>query len=85
MGHVNPDALVDWSRSVRAFTLRSFVNRHPWNFIVDPDVTNETKSTSKIFTQYEKTNQANVYAGADTFANNKSNLEVFIRPMSSFD
>lgn len=84
VGFVNSDAIVDFSRSVRAFSVRSFVNRHPWNFVVDPSVTNENKMESKLFYQFRNCEQVNVYAGADTLANNKKNLQTFIRPIDLF-
>jgi hypothetical protein len=85
MSNVNSDAIIDFSRSVRAFSIYSFVNRHPWTFIVDPNVTNETKSESKLFKLYENSGQVNIYAGADTMENNKKNLEVYIKPMGLFE
>ena len=84
-GWVNPDAIIDWTRSTRAFSTYSFVNRHPWNFLVDPTVTNETKSNSKLLGIYESSGYVNIYAGADTIANNKSQLETYIKPMSLYE
>ena len=71
VGFANPDAIVDFSRSVRALSQYSFVNRHPWNFVVDPTVTNKNKIESKLFSQFKSAGQFNVYAGSDTLANNK--------------
>jgi len=81
IGFVDSDSITDFSRSVRAFSVRSFVNRHPWNFIVDPNVTNKNQLESKLLEIYKNSGQVNVYAGADTLENNKKNLETFIKPM----
>jgi hypothetical protein len=84
MYNVNSDAINDFSRAVRSFSIYSIVNRHPWTFIVDPNVTNETKPESKLLKLYENSGQVNIYAGADTMENNKKNLEVFVKPMGLF-
>lgn len=83
-GWVNSDAITDWSRSVCAFSTYSFINRHPWNFIVDPTVTNREKENSLLFKSYESSGHVNIYACADTLVNNKAQLEVYIKPKSSY-
>jgi len=84
MYNVNTNAIIDFTRAVRAFSTYSFVNRHHWTFIVDPNVTNETKSESKLINLFENSGQVYIYAGADTMENNKKNLEVYIKPMGLF-
>ena len=81
MDYVTLDAIIDFSRSVRAFSTYSFINRHPWTFIVDPTVTNENKLYSQLFKQFKNSGHVNVYAGGDTLENNKKNLEIFVKPM----